>query len=163
METAQVPVQLFGLYLGVKQFTEIVLSKYAYKICDKFGEIKVSILTIGAVVVSILMGLVAIYSPSMTLVYIVCAILSMLPGVRVLNNLQYNTLIHHSIKSQERGTVLSTRAMVSTVCGAITLMLAKVLLDGFGITATLLALLFMTVVLVWALKKVSEFLVIKNN
>ena len=59
--------------------------------------------------------------------------------------------------------MLSTRAMVSTVCGAITLMLDKVLLDGFGITATLLALLFMTVVLVWALKKVSEFLVIKNN
>ena len=162
METAMVPVQLFGLYLGIKQFSEIVLSKYAYKICERYGEIKVSIITIGAVVLSIFMGLVAIYAPSMALVYVVCAVLAMLPAVRVLNNLQYNTLIHHSIKSQERGTVLSTRAMVSTVCGAMTLMLAKVLLDGFGITATLVVFLCMTVLLVWALKKVSEFLVTRK-
>lgn len=162
METAMVPVQLFGLYLGMKQFSEIVLSKYAYKICERYGEIKVSIITIGAVVLSIFMGLVAIYAPSMALVYVVCAVLAMLPAVRVLNNLQYNTLIHHSIKSQERGTVLSTRAMVSTVCGAMTLMLAKVLLDGFGITATLVVFLCMTVLLVWALKKVSEFLVTRK-
>ncbi len=162
METAMVPVQLFGLYLGMKQFSEIVLSKYAYKICERYGEIKVSIITIGAIVLSIFMGLVAIYAPSMALVYVVCAVLAMLPAVRVLNNLQYNTLIHHSIKSQERGTVLSTRAMVSTVCGAMTLMLAKVLLDGFGITATLVVFLCMTVLLVWALKKVSEFLVTRK-
>lgn len=162
METAMVPVQLFGLYLGIKQFSEIVLSKYAYKICERYGEIKVSIITIGAIVLSIFMGLVAIYAPSMTLVYVVCSVLAMLPAVRVLNNLQYNTLIHHSIKSQERGTVLSTRAMVSTVCGAMTLMLAKVLLDGFGITATLVVFLCMTVLLVWALKKVSEFLVTRK-
>ncbi|MBQ8256090.1 MAG: MFS transporter [Alphaproteobacteria bacterium] len=162
METAMVPVQLFGLYLGMKQFSEIVLSKYAYKICERYGEIKISIITIGAVVLSIFMGLVAIYAPSMTLVYVVCSVLAMLPAVRVLNNLQYNTLIHHSIKSQERGTVLSTRAMVSTVCGAMTLMLAKVLLDGFGITATLVVFLCMTVLLVWALKKVSEFLVTRK-
>lgn len=162
METAMIPVQLFGLYLGMKQFSEIVLSKYAYKICERYGEIKVSIITIGAVVLSIFMGLVAIYAPSMTLVYVVCSVLAMLPAVRVLNNLQYNTLIHHSIKSQERGTVLSTRAMVSTVCGAMTLMLAKVLLDGFGITATLVVFLCMTVLLVWALKKVSEFLVTRK-
>lgn len=162
METAMVPVQLFGLYLGMKQFSEIVLSKYAYKICERYGEIKISIITIGAVVLSIFMGLVAIYASSMTLVYVVCSVLAMLPAVRVLNNLQYNTLIHHSIKSQERGTVLSTRAMVSTVCGAMTLMLAKVLLDGFGITATLVVFLCMTVLLVWALKKVSEFLVTRK-
>ena len=162
METAHVPIQLFGLYLGIKQFSEIIFSKFAYKICDKFGELKVSIITIGAVVLSLLMGLIAIFAPSVTLVYVVCAVLSMLPAVRVLNNLQYNTLIHHSIKSQERGTVLSTRAMVSTVCGAATLILAKVLLDGFGIAVTLVVFLCMTGLLVWALKKVAEFLEVRK-
>ena len=104
------------------------------------------------------MGLLATHIQSMPMIYIACAFMAMTPSFRMLNNLQYNTLIHHSIKSTERGTVLSTRAMVSTVVGAIGLIIAKFLLDGFGITTTLTFALVMTGLLVWSLKGVMKYI-----
>ena len=105
-----------------------------------------------------MMGLLATHVQNMTVVYIVCAIMAMVPPFRMLNNLQSNTLIHHSIKSNERGTVLSTRAMVSTVVGAIGLIIAKFLMDGYGITTTLLFTFVMTGLLFWSLKHVMKYI-----
>lgn len=153
METANVPVALFGIYFGINQFAGIIFSKFAYKICEKLGEIQVSLITIGAIIVSVLMGMTAIHTSNMILVYIACAIMAVVPSIRMLNNLQYNTLIHHSIKSNERGTVLSTRAMMSMLCGSAMLIAAKFWLDGFGIGATLIFLAMMTSVLFWILNK----------
>ena len=104
------------------------------------------------------MGLFATHIHNMPMIYIACAFMAMTPSFRMLNNLQYNTLIHHSIKSAERGTVLSTRAMVSTVVGAIGLIIAKFLLDGFGITTTLVFTLAMTGLLIWSLKSVMKYI-----
>lgn len=158
METSHVPVGLFGFYVGLNQLSAVIFAKYAYKICDWFGEINVSLLTVGALIMGIFMGLLATHTTSMIMVYIACAILAITPAIRMLNNLQYNTLIHHSIKSTERGTVLSTRAMVSTVAGAIFLCVAKVLMDGFGITTTLVTLFIATAFLMWSLKNVSKYI-----
>jgi MFS family permease len=157
METANVPVSLFGFYLGINQFFVIILSKYAYKICEKLGEIQTSLITIGTVIIGIMMGLIATHTQNMAIVYITCAIMATTPPFRMLNNLQYNTLIHHSIKSTERGTVLSTRAMVSTVVGAIGLIIAKFLMDGYGITTTLLFTFVLTGLLFWSLKHVIKY------
>lgn len=156
MEMSRVPVVLFGVFFGINNFTGIILSKFAYKICDKLGEVRVSVITIMVVIVGALMGLVAIHTSNMFVVYIACAIMSMVPAIRMLNNLQYNTLIHHSIRSVERGTVLSTRAMVNTLCGAIMLIVSKFLLDGCGIAATLIFLLSMTGALFWVLGKLKK-------
>ena len=160
MDTVKIPVGLFGVYAGASQLFRIILSKYAYKICEKLGEIRTSMITIGAVVIGITMGLIATHINNMPLIYIACMILAISPSFRILNNLQYNTLIHHSIKSNERGTVLSTRAMVATIVGAIGLIMAKFLLDGFGITTTLVFVLCMSGLLVWSLKHVMKY--IKN-
>lgn len=160
MDTVKIPVGLFGVYAGASQLFRIILSKYAYKICEKLGEIRTSMITIGAVVIGITMGLIATHINNMPLIYIACMILAISPSFRILNNLQYNTLIHHSIKSNERGTVLSTRAMVATIVGAIGLIMAKFLLDGFGITTTLVFVLGMSGLLVWSLKSVMKY--VKN-
>lgn len=160
MDTVKIPVGLFGVYAGASQLFRIILSKYAYKICEKLGEIRTSMITIGAVAIGITMGLIATHINNMPLIYIACMILAISPSFRILNNLQYNTLIHHSIKSNERGTVLSTRAMVATIVGAIGLIMAKFLLDGFGITTTLVFVLCMSGLLVWSLKRVMKY--IKN-
>ena len=157
METANVPVALFGFYIGINQLSAIILSKYAYKICEKLGEIQTSLITIGTIVIGATMGLLITHVSSMPIIYIACAIMATTPAFRMLNNLQYNTLIHHSIKSTERGTVLSTRAMVNTAIGAIGLIIAKFLLDGWGITATLVFTLAMTVLLIWSLQKVTKY------
>ena len=158
MTTAHVPISLFGFYLGINQLSIVFFAKYAYKICEKLGEMKTSIITIGTIVVGIMLGLLAVHTQSMPVVYIACAIMAVTPAIHVLNNLQYNTLIHHSIKSKERGTVLSTRAMVSTVLGAMFLISAKFLMDDFGITTTLVAVFIMVICLIWALKNVSKYI-----
>ena len=160
MDTVKIPVGLFGVYAGASQLFRIILSKYAYKICEKLGEIRTSLITIGAVIIGVAMGLIATHISNMSLIYIACMILAISPSFRILNNLQYNTLIHHSIKSNERGTVLSTRAMVATIVGAIGLIISKFLLDGFGITTTLVFVLCMSGLLVWSLKRVMKY--IKN-
>ena len=97
------------------------------------------------------MGLIAICTSNMVVIYTACAIT--IPSI---NRLQYNTLIHHSIRSVERGTVLSTRAMVGTLCGAQMLIVAKFLLDGYGIATTLVFLLVMSGTLFWILNKVRK-------
>lgn len=158
MDTVKIPVGLFGVYAGASQLFRIILSKYAYKICEKLGEIRTSMITIGSVVIGVAMGLIATHINNMPLIYITCMILAISPSFRILNNLQYNTLIHHSIKSNERGTVLSTRAMVATIVGAIALIIAKFLLDGFGITTTLVFVLCMSGLLVWSLKSVMKYI-----
>ena len=158
MEIANVPVALFGFYVGINQLSAIILSKYAYKICGKLGEIQTSLITIGTVVIGATMGLLITHISSMPIIYIACAIMATTPAFRMLNNLQYNTLIHHSIKSTERGTVLSTRAMVNTAIGAIGLIIAKFLLDGWGITTTLIFTLAMTVLLMWSLQNVTRYI-----
>lgn len=156
METAHVPVALFGVYFAVNQFSGIFFSKYAYKICEKLGEIRASVITIFAIIIAAIMGLIAIHTSNMAVVYVACAIMATVPSINRLNRLQYNTLIHHSIRSVERGTVLSTRAMVGTLCGALMLIIAKFLLDGYGIATTLVFLLVMSGLLFWILNNVRK-------
>ena len=158
METAHVPVGIFGVYFGITQLTGIFFSKYAYKICEKLGEIRVSVITIMAIVGAAIMGLIVTHTSNMIVVYAACAFMAMVPSIRALNNLQYNTLIHHSIRSVERGTVLSTRAMVNTLCGALMLIVAKFLMDGHGINTTLIFILIMTILLVYSLKCTARYI-----
>ena len=158
METAVVPVALFGFYTAINKISSIFVAKYAYKICEKLGNFQTSLITIGTIIIGITMGLLATHIHNMPIIYMTCAFMAIVPSMHVLNNLQYNTLIHHSIKSTERGTVLSTRAMVSTVVGAIGLIIAKFLLDGFGITTTLVFTLAMTGLLIWSLKGVMKYI-----
>ncbi|MBR6838152.1 MAG: MFS transporter, partial [Alphaproteobacteria bacterium] len=113
MQTAAVPVSLFGFYVGANQLSRAVFSKYAYKICDRFGNMTTSVLSVLSVILSIVAGILAMYVNNMVAVYILCAILAFVPSMQSLVKLQYNTLIHDCVKSQERGTVISTRAMVS--------------------------------------------------
>ena len=156
MEQVAIPVTMFGIFFSINKFASILFSKYAYKICEKLGEIKVSVLTILSVIFGILLTFVILHSNNMALIYICCGLLSIVPSVRILNNLQYNTLIHNDISSQKRGTVLSTRAMVASIFGAIMLSCAKVFLDNFGIQATMLFTLFMTSILFISLKRVKK-------
>lgn len=158
MEVSAVPVAVFGLFTGLNQLSSIFFAKYAYKICGKLGEIKVSLISIGTIIVGITMGLLATHISCMPLVYVACAILAFSVGIRQLNNLQYYTLIHHSIESNERGTVLSTRAMVSTALGAAFLGAGKFLMDGYGVTTTLVCLFGATILLAIALKNVSKYI-----
>ena len=158
METQNIPVGLFGFYLGANQISVTILSKFAYKICEKLGEIQTSLITIGTVIFGTIMGFLAMHVQSMPIIYVACAFMAIASSVHTLNHLQYNTLIHHSIKSNERGTVLSTRAMVSTAIGAVGLITAKFLLDIFGITTTLVFTLVMTGLLMWSLQSVKKYI-----
>ena len=94
----------------------------------------------------------------MLFVYLACGFMEIVPAIRILNSLQYNTLIHDDIDSKERGTVLSTRAMVSSAIGAVGLSVAKVLLDNYGMEITMLFTLFMTIFLFILLKNIRQYI-----
>lgn len=156
MELSKIPVYLFGIYIGLNQFSRILASKYAYKICNLFGEIKTSMLSILALVIGIVMSFVALHTSSMPIVYIAIGIMTLVPALHKLNDLQYNTLIHDDIESKERGTVLSTRAMIATLFGSAMLSGTKYIYDAYGAEITMLILLFATVLLVALLKQVRK-------
>ena len=158
MDQAAVPVSLFGFYVGANQLSRAIFAKYAYKICDKFGNMTTSVFATLSIILCIICGILAVNIQNMVAVYILCVGVALIPSSQSLIGLQFNTLIHDDVKSQERGTVISTRAMVSTLLGAGWLVAAKFLVDGFGITTTLVALLITTVILFWALGKVSVFI-----
>lgn len=161
METSGVPLALFGVFFSINQFSAIFFSKYAYKICEKLGEIRVSVLTIWSLIIGILLSLVVLHTTNMVLIYIACGLMYIVPAIRILNNLQYNTLIHNDISSQKRGTVLSTRAMVSTLFGAAILACAKLFLDKYGLQSTMIFTLIMTIILFISLHSVKKY--IKNK
>jgi len=117
-----------------------------------------SVLSVLSVVLCIVAGILALHVNNMIMVYILCAIVAMVPPLQALVKLQYNTLIHHHIKSTERGTVISTRAMVGTILGALLLVIVKFLVDYTGLTITLICSLVGTISLFWALHKVSGFI-----
>ena len=158
LELSNVPVYLFGFFIGLNQFSRILTSKYAYKVCKKFGEINTSALSILALILGIILCFVALYSPNQTIVFIAMAITAFIPAIQKLNDLQYNTLIHDDIDSQERGTILSTRMMISTLFGASALAGAKYLYDTYGAKITLLAMLFATVFLVISLQHAIKYI-----
>jgi len=158
METAHVPLELFGIFFAINQLAAIFFAKFAYKICGKFGEKNVSIFTIAVIIMGITLGLLATHINSMPLILTACVLMEFAPAIRMLNNLQYNTLIHDSIESNERGTVLSTRAMVSTFLGAIFLSFAKFSFDTFGLDITLVLMFALTPLLFWSLSKVEKHL-----
>ena len=158
MELSKVPVYLFGIYIGLNQFSRILASKYAYKICHLFGEIKTSMLSILALVIGIVMSFIALHTSSMPVVYLVIGIMALVPALHKLNDLQYNTLIHDDIDSKERGTILSTRAMVATLFGSAMLSGTKYVYDAYGAEITMLILLFSTVLLIILLNQVKKYI-----
>ena len=115
-------------------------------------------MTIFSIILGILLTFATLSTHNMIFVYLACAIMAIIPATRILNKLQYNTLIHHDIESKERGTVLSVRAMISSAIGAIMLAIAKFLLDTYGIKTTMLFTLFMTVFLFISLKNIQKYI-----
>lgn len=158
MNTSHVPVEIFGFITMLSGLSAIVFAKYAYVICSKLGEIRTSILTILSILLSIICAFTALYYQNIFIVLPACAIMGIVNGTRQLNNLQYNALIHNDISSNERGTILSTRSMISMIFGAAMLTCAKVLLDTYGIKTTLTFTLFMTVFLFWSLTRVKKYI-----
>ena len=51
METAIVPVALFGFYTAINKISSIFVAKYAYKICEKLGNFQTSLITIGTIII----------------------------------------------------------------------------------------------------------------
>ena len=151
------PIVLFGIYFAIGKIAAILFAKYAHKICKKLGEISVSLITILSVILDIILIFITLNTHNMLFVYLACGIMEIVPAIRILNSLQYNTLIHNDIDSKERGTVLSTRAMVSGAAGAVMLSVAKVLLDNYGIQITMLFTLFMTIFLFMLLKNIQKY------
>ena len=141
MTQTGVLLSMFGVYVGINQFMRIVFSRYADAISRRFGVVKTSIITTGMLITSMVSVFVAMNTHSQIVLYISCALIAIGAATYKLNDLIYNTLLHHRIESTERGTILSTKQMISTCFGSIILVMMKPLLDGYGIQLTMIVAL----------------------
>lgn len=164
MEAVGVSVALFGVFVGLNQFSRLVFTKYAHRIYDIFKVKNTLLICLAAVVLAIAAVFGALFASrtgNMWVVYAMCAIIAIVPASQKLCQLIFNTLIHHRIKSTERGTVLSVGAMYGTFVGGVIMILMKPLLDGFGIEWTMIATLAMLATIMYPLRKVLTIRKIK--
>ncbi|HNY25395.1 MAG TPA: MFS transporter [Alphaproteobacteria bacterium] len=154
MKAAGIATVLFGLFIGINQFSRVVFSKYAHKVYDKVGHKKTLYLSIIMMFVAIISVFIVLNINNMFLIYLLCGIIAIVPASQKLNSLMFNSYIHHRIKSDERGTVLSVNSMYNTFISGGMMMLMKPLMDGFGIEWTMIITLFLFMLIFIPLRKI---------
>ena len=155
MTAALIPVALFGLFVGINQGSRAVFSKIAHKAKEFFGVRKLLLLCLGLLAAGFIAAILAVHSAgNIALVYAVSAFIAVIPATQTMASLIFKDYIHNKIKSDERGTILSIYAMFNTGISGIMMILAKPMLDNFGITATMLVCLGALIVILFPLKKV---------
>ncbi|HOY46975.1 MAG TPA: MFS transporter [Alphaproteobacteria bacterium] len=154
MSAAGVATVMFGLFIGINQFSRVLFSKYAHKVCDTVGHKKALYLSVLMMFVAMLSIFVVLNLNNMFFIYFLLGIIAIVPASQKLNSLMFNSYIHHRIKSEERGTVLSVSAMYNTFLTGLVMMLMKPILDGFGIEFTIGIVLILFLFIFIPLKKV---------
>ncbi len=159
METVGMAVALFGVFMGLNQLSRFVFAKYADNIFRRFGATgllkSISLLLF----VVFLMVLVCVNLPLGWWTYAMMTVIVVCPALQKMCSLIFSAFIHKRIKSSERGTVVSVNSMFMTALNAIAMIMMKPLLDGWGISWSVIVVLGLFVALLWPLKKVLE---IKN-
>ncbi len=156
MEMVGVAAALFGIFVGINQFSRIVFSKYAHKIYEIFGTKKIMYGCVGVIIIGTAIMLAILNTQNMWMIYLMLAIVAIIPATQKMCGLVFNTFIHHRIESKERGTVLSINQMYNTFFTGGIMILMKPLLDGFGIEWTLLIALLMFGFILIPLKKILD-------
>jgi len=156
MLAASVPVILFGIFVGINQFSRVIFAKYAYKLEEVFGVKNLLYAGVGGIVLSIFAVLIALGAgaDNMWLVYIMCVIIAIVPATQKLMQLMFNSLMHHKIKSTERATVLSTSMTLGALFAAATMIMMNLLLGEFSIAATMFVVLAMFMLILYPLHKI---------
>lgn len=155
MTAAMIPVALFGLFVGINQGSRAVFSKISHRAKDLLGVKKLLGLCVGLLAAGFIAAILAVHaSGNMTLVYAISAFVAVIPATQTMASLIFKDYIHNKIKSEERGTVLSVNSMFSTGVTGIMMILAKPMLDNFGIITTMLVCLGALIMILFPLKKV---------
>lgn len=156
MESVLVPIALFGLFVGINQGSRAVLSKLSHRALDFFGSKKMLSLCVGLIAVGFASILVAISfsGATMSIIFAICAFVSIIPATQTMTSLVFKNYIHHRIQSNERGTILSIYSMFNTGIQGIMLILAKPILDNFGISVTVIIYLIMLILILVPMRKV---------
>ncbi|GHS99855.1 MFS transporter [Bacteroidia bacterium] len=157
MAAAGIAVGLFGLFIGLNQFSRLVFSKSAHKILKFLGNTRLMWCLAGGLILGIGAAFAGLLGAgNMWLIYPMFAIFAVIPASQSMSGLVFNNYIHHRIKSTERGTVLSVSAMYKNFISGAMLMAVKPLMDGVGIYWTLAIVLIFVAILIWPILKISK-------
>jgi MFS family permease len=156
MTAAMVPVALFGLFVGINQGSRAMFSKIAHKAKQLLGVKKLLFICLGLLAAGFISAIFAAKCSfgNMALIYALSGFVAVIPATQTMAALIFNDYIHNKIKSNERGTVLSISSMFNTGISGAMMILAKPMLDNFGIVTTLLVCLGALIVILFPLKKV---------
>ncbi len=140
MESVGVAVSLFGIFVGLNQFSRFILAKYSDAIFRRMGPARLLRAMCAFIALTFAAILVCLYLPLGIWTYALLAFIVLGPSAQKMSSLVFSSFIHARITSTERGTVLSVKSMMVTLCNAIAMFAMKPLLDGCGIfTAVLIA------------------------
>ena len=156
MESVGMAVALFGVFMGLNQFSRLVFTKFANRIFDFFGAARLLKLICILMFIVLWMVLICVNVPLGWWSYMLMTFIVICPALQKMCSLVFSSFVHKRIKSSERGTVVSLNSMYMTALNALGLFVMKPLLDGWGISWSVCVVLCMFVVLLWPLKKVLE-------
>jgi MFS family permease len=155
MNAALVPIALFGLFLGINQGSRALFSKTAHKVKKYLGVRRLLWLSLTALFLGFAAAITAVSAGgNMLVVYVVIAFLAVIPATQTMCSLVFKDYIHNKIKSDKRGTILSIYSMFSTGITGLMMILAKPVLDNFGLVTTMIICLVLLSMILFPLKKV---------
>ncbi len=156
MESVGMAVAFFGVFVGLNQFSRLILARYANGIFARLGAARMLKLICAGIFAVFVAILVCLSLPLGPWTYALVAFIVIGPALQKLCSLVFSSFIHQRIKSTERGTVMSVDSMVMTAFNAMAMFAMKPLLDGFGIfTAAAVATLAFLIIL-WPLSRVLK-------
>ncbi len=156
MESVGVAVALFGIFVGLNQFSRWVLARSADAIFTRLGAVRLlKVICVGIMVVFAAI-LLCLSLPLGAWTYVLVAFIVIGPALQKLCSLVFSSFIHERIKSTERGTVMSVDSMMMTAFNAAAMFAMKPLLDGYGIFTAVLVAACAFLIILWPLGKVIK-------
>jgi len=153
MEVVGIPVALFGVFVGLNQFSRAGFAYISHSVFKKLKTNKLSILLFGVLIIGYLVAILTVDIHSVYFLYPLLAVVAVIPALQVLLKVVTSSMIQYRIKSDERATIVSVNSMFSRFFTGLAMISLKPLFDGVGVQMTFIISMIVLVLAVYPLIK----------
>ncbi len=157
MKSSEIPVVLFGLFLGLNQIFRGTLAHFSHAIFQKLKTNKLSILLFFMLIIGTISAVLIPSMDSKIYIYILLIIIGFTVSTQVVLGIVTRSMMNHRIKSDERATVLSVSSMFNSAFSGISMIALKFLIDGTTLQNTFIVVgLVILILTTYPLKKLLK-------
>ncbi|MHA1540884.1 MAG: MFS transporter [Alphaproteobacteria bacterium] len=154
MKSAEIPVVLFGVFLGLNQIFRGTLAHFSHYIFQKLKTNKLSILLFLLLVIGTASAILIPSLNEKVYIYVLLIVMAFAISSQVVLGIVTRSMMNHRIKSDERATVLSVSSMFNSAFSGVSMIALKFLIDGTTLQNTFIVIgLVILVLTVYPLKK----------